>query len=119
MSAHITKLIRAALAGAVLTTGLTAALVTSTGSSASARACHEGGDLYLFEGAVYGEHFRYCSPPGELEHPLGVVVERRVNSTTWVTVAKGSGVALYQCTGTGSRTYRLQKPSRQITVPCS
>ncbi|MFI0451518.1 hypothetical protein [Actinomadura sp. 6N118] len=118
MSAHISKLARAGLAGAVLTTGLSAALVTSTGSPADARACHVLADLYHFEGAVTGEHFRYCDPPG-VENPLGVTIERRVTSTNWVVVAKGTGGASYQCAGTATRTYRLKGTSRQITVPCS
>lgn len=118
MPAHITKLTRAGLAATVLTTGLSAALVTGTGSPAEARACQVGADLSLFEGAVQGEHFRYCDPPG-VEHPLGVVIERRVTSTNWVVVAQGTGAAAYKCTGTATRTYRLKDTSRQITVPCS
>lgn len=118
MSAHIIKFTRAGLAGAVLTTGMSAALVTSTGSPADARACHVAAALYQAEGAVHGDHFRYCDPPGA-EHPLGVVIERRVSSTNWVVVATGTGSAFYKCTGTATRTYRLKGTSRQITVPCS
>jgi hypothetical protein len=118
MPAHIAKVTRVGLAAAALTTGLTAGLLASTGSPASARACQVGADLYLFEGAVHGEHFRYCDPPGA-EHPLGVVIERRVTSTSWVVVAQGTGAAAYTCTGTATRTYRLKDTSRQITVPCS
>ncbi|KAB2352387.1 hypothetical protein [Actinomadura rudentiformis] len=118
MSTHITKLTRAGLAGAVLTTGLSAALVTSTGSPAEARACHVMTSLELHEGAVIGERFRYCFPP-DSEHPLPVVIERRVNSTTWVVVATGTGGAAYKCTGTATRTYRLKGTNHQITVPCT
>lgn len=117
MSVNATKIARMGFAGAVLATGLSATLLTGTSASASTSACQELRDIYMYEGAIYGEHFRYCDP---VETPLAAAIERRVSSTSWVTVASGSGVAYYPCGGTVTHTYRLKgTTSPQITVPCS
>ena len=46
--------------------------------------------------------------------PLGVTLQQSSGGTLWKTVATGSGDALYRCSGTTLRNYRLRERSGTV-----
>jgi len=75
-----------------------------------------------FDGQVSVEGFLICSDPDDPRDgsPLFVALQRQGIGTSWVTVATGSGEAVYLCAGTSARTYRNSRlPTRLVTLNCS
>lgn len=78
--------------------------------------------LNQFGSTIAGLGYRYCNPPGDDEpSPMNVTVQRYDGPTLgWRAVATGLGEAVFKCTGTAHREYRIaQRVSVTLQANCS
>jgi hypothetical protein len=126
-----TQLRRLALAVAGSVAVLAAALALASPSTAapakpssaatppSALTCGNGATVWQEGSFVKGEFFRLCFP-ADTETPLPLTLQKQLPSGGWVTVATGTGVAAYHCTGQVFTNYRIkEKTSATGSFFCS
>ena len=78
--------------------------------------------LNQFGSTINGLGYRYCNPPGDGEPSPATVTVQRYDGPVlgWRAVATGLGEAVYQCTGTATRTYRIaQRTTITLKAACS
>ncbi len=103
--------------------GTTLAAAPAAAAPSTALAC-AGPYFHLnqFGSTIGGYGYRYCNPPGDGEpSPVTVTVQRYDGPVLgWRAVATGLGDAVYQCTGTATRTYRIaQRTTVTLKAACS